>query len=135
MYLTVKTKKHSYILNLERRNSLLQGDSGTGKSKLVRYIDNFNKYGKGAGLVVECDKRVTVVSEAPRSKYWFDEHADELLVIDEDVRFPDRGEFFKSARSHDCWVLYVSRCYDVTAFDCAYKLVTNGNTTTNAVLR
>ena len=131
MYLTVKVKKHKYVLNLERRNSLLQGDSGTGKSKLVRYIDNFNKYGKGAGSTVECEKRVTVVSEAPRSKYWFDEHAGELLVIDEDVRFPDRDEFFKNARNYDCWVLYVSRCWNVTAFDCVYKLVTNGNTTTN----
>ena len=47
--ISVTSRKAGYHLELERKISVLKGNSGTGKSSLIRLISEYLEYGKQSG--------------------------------------------------------------------------------------
>ena len=87
--ISITSRKATYHLELERKISLLKGNSGTGKSSLIRLISEYLEYGKQSGLKLSTDSNVSLTvmtNSADWSEILSSAH-DTVLFIDEDVRY------------------------------------------------
>ena len=54
--ISVKNRFISFNFTLERNVTVLTGDSGTGKTKLINMVRDFSEFGKSSGVTLKCDK-------------------------------------------------------------------------------
>lgn len=59
-----------YILNLESRVTIITGDSATGKSTLIRYIENYNKDSYNA-IKIESEKELIHLTKSRKNPLQF----------------------------------------------------------------
>lgn len=127
---SVTSRKASYRLELERKISVLKGNSGTGKSSLIRLILEHLEYGKQSGVKISVDSSVSLavltnISDWP--KILSSVH-DTVLFIDEDVRYLYGESFQRDLWEADCYAVIVSRSGMFTALPYSifgvYELVT-----------
>ena len=48
----IKNRHISFKLKLERNITILTGDSGTGKTKLINMVRNYSELGKSSGVTL-----------------------------------------------------------------------------------
>lgn len=53
----ITTKKLRYDLNLRRNITVIQGDSGTGKTTLVKIVEDYERDTSIPGIEVVCEKK------------------------------------------------------------------------------
>ena len=58
---SVKNRHISFKLNLERNITIITGDSGTGKTKLINMVRAYSEEGKSSGVTLKCDKQCLVL--------------------------------------------------------------------------
>ncbi len=51
-----------YFLTVRRNITILQGNSATGKTELIRLIGEYEQNGVSSGITVKCDVRCTVLT-------------------------------------------------------------------------
>lgn len=51
--IAVKNRNVSFNFTLERNITILTGDSGTGKTKLINMIRDYSQFGKSSGVTLE----------------------------------------------------------------------------------
>lgn len=76
-----------YILNLESRITIITGDSATGKSTLIRYIENYNKDSYNSIKIESEKKLIHLTPVMVRNKFELSEDA---------IYFMDEGDNVKS---------------------------------------
>ena len=54
--------KVSYYLEIQRKITILRGDSATGKTTLINMLLDYSRLGSGSGVTVECDVKCTTFS-------------------------------------------------------------------------
>ena len=128
--ISITSRKATYHLELERKISLLKGNSGTGKSSLIRLISEYLEYGKQSGLKLSTDSNVSLTvmtNSADWSEILSSAH-DTVLFIDEDVHYLYDESFQRELWRADCYAVIVSRSGRFTALPysifCIYGLVT-----------
>jgi len=128
--ISVTSRKSSYRLELERKISVLKGNSGTGKSSLIRLISEYLEYGKQSGVKISIDSSATLVV-LTNSSDWIQILSsihDTVLFIDEDVRYLYSEGFQRELWEADCYAVIVSRSGMFTAIPYSvfgvYELVT-----------
>ena len=137
--ISVSSRKAVYHLELERKISVIKGNSGTGKSSLIRLISEYLEYGKQSGVKISADSSVSFVVLTNTSDWpeILSSAHDTILFIDEDVRYLYSESFQKQLWKADCYAVIVSRSGLFTALPYSifgiYELVTEKkgvNTTT-----
>ena len=96
----IRSKRVSYDFTLYRNITIIQGDSATGKSTLVRLIDNYYNEGSSSGVKLECQKTCRVLG----GKDW--EHnleaiKDSIVFLDEGNKFIKSDDFAEAIKNSD----------------------------------
>ena len=60
--IAVKNRNVSFNFTLERNITILTGDSGTGKTKLINMIRDYSQFGKSSGVTLKCEKPCLVLA-------------------------------------------------------------------------
>lgn len=97
-----------YFLTVERNITLIQGDSATGKSELIRLLTLYQDNGVSSGITVICEKPCVVLGNA----YWQQIAAQtrqSIIFIDEGASFLSAKEFAQMVRGSDNYFVLVTR--------------------------
>ena len=130
--INIVSRKARYILELERKISVIKGNSGTGKTTLIRLVSEYLEYGKKSGIKLTVDSSASLgvlTNSSEREKILSSVH-DMVLFIDEDVNYLYTEAFQKELKIADCYAVIVSRSgmfaglpYSVFGI---YELITEG---------
>ncbi|MBP3608959.1 MAG: translation initiation factor 2 [Lachnospiraceae bacterium] len=104
----IRSKRVSYDFTLYRNITIIQGDSATGKSTLVRLIDNYYNEGSSSGVKLECQKTCRVLG----GKDW--EHnleaiKDSIVFLDEGNKFIKSDDFAEAIKNSDNYYVIITR--------------------------
>lgn len=106
MFCEIRTPKAVYKLDIKRNITLLQGNSGTGKTYLCKAV----RGGMPVGTNIKCDMPVYSVTPVDVSyDAWFRRYSDSILFIDESELEEFTGSFCKKAIEHGCRLVICSR--------------------------
>lgn len=136
--ISITSRKAVYNLELERKISILKGNSGTGKSSMIRLITEYLEYGKQSGVKLSNDSNVSLsvlTNTSDWSEILLSVH-NTILFIDEDVRYLYDENFQRELWNADCYAVIVSRSGRFTALPYSifgiYELVTEKKETNTA---
>ena len=107
----VTSRKATYRLELERKVSVIKGNSGTGKSSLIRLISEYLEFGKKSGIKISVDSSASlgVLTNSSEWEKVLDSVHNTILFIDEDVDYLYSEGFQKELWKADCYMVIVSR--------------------------
>lgn len=104
----IGNKRVRYELTVNRNITLIQGDSATGKSTLVKLIDTYYNEGKSSGIKMECNKNCVVL----HGKDWQDSLErikDSIVFIDEGSKFIASNDFAIAIKNSDNYYVIITR--------------------------
>lgn len=107
----VVSRKTVYRLELERKVSVIKGNSGTGKSSLIRLISEYLEFGKKSGIKINVDSSASlgVLTNSSEWEKILSSVHDTVLFVDEDVDYIYSDSFQKELWKADCYAVIVSR--------------------------
>ena len=104
----IESKRIRYEFKLNRNITIIQGDSATGKTTLVKYVDDYYNNGKDSGIKIICDKTCIAL----RGKNWqrdLETIKDCIVFIDEGSDFVNSNDFAKAIKHTDNYYVIVTR--------------------------
>ena len=141
--INITSRKAGYTLELERKISVIKGNSGTGKSSMIRLISQYLEYGRQSGIKLSTDPYVSmeVLTNASDWEKILSSAHSTILFIDEDVKYLYSESFQRELWTADCYAVIVSRSGSFTALPYSvfgiYELITEkkGQSTSTAMYR
>ena len=97
-----------YFLTVKRNITILQGDSATGKTELIRLIQEVETNGASSGITLICDAQCTVLT-AVDWKLRLSFMSRRIVFIDETAGFLRSKEFAELVRGSDNVFVIASR--------------------------
>ncbi len=97
-----------YFLTIQRNITILQGDSATGKSELIRLISDYNVNGISSGITVKCDVKCSVLN----TEDWdirLTAMRGNIVFIDETASFLKTTKFAEKVKGSDNYFVIVTR--------------------------
>ena len=104
----VSNKKVTYRLEIKRNITIIQGDSGTGKTTLFRMINEYNRYGNSSGISLVCDKECIALTELNWQNY-LSNAEEKIIFIDEDSKYIHTRDFSKLVNYSDNYFVLITR--------------------------
>ena len=107
-HIKIETKKVKYEFKINRNITIIQGDSATGKTTLIKCVDDFYNEGKSSGVKIECKKTCVVL----RGKNWLNDlnvMKDSIVFIDEGNKFIKSRDFAEAIKHTDNYYVLVTR--------------------------
>ena len=104
----IYNKRVHYHLTVKRNITVIQGDSATGKTELLRMISDYENNGISSGITEICEKRCVVIENAS----WKERLATLqqcIIFIDEGALFLRSKEFTKMVKGSDNYFVLVTR--------------------------
>jgi hypothetical protein len=104
----VYNNKAHYFLTVKRNITILQGDSASGKTELIRLIGEYEANGNSSGITIKCEKKCTVLTNVD----WELRLASlnqSIVFIDETASFLKGKKFAEMVRGSDNYFVIVSR--------------------------
>ena len=104
----VYNNKIHYFLTVKRNITVIQGDSASGKTELIRLIGEYEANGISSGITVKCEKKCTVLSNID----WelrLSSLMQRIIFIDETAMFIKTKKFSEMVRGSDNYFVIVSR--------------------------
>ncbi len=106
----VETEHMKYDFTIRRNITIILGDSGTGKTTLVDYLNMYSRRGTASGVIVQSDVPCVVFSDI--SGMWKNllgqiQHS--IVFIDEGQPFIFSSEFAKLVRGSDNYYVLITR--------------------------
>ncbi len=104
----VYNNKAHYFLTVKRNITILQGDSASGKTELIRLIGEHEANGNSSGITVKCEKKCTVLTNVD----WELRLAtlkQSIIFIDETAAFLKEKKFAEMVRGSDNYFVIISR--------------------------
>ena len=105
----ISNNKVGYTLLIERNVTILTGESGIGKSSLVRLIQNYEEYGKKSGVTVKCKKPCRTITSNQDWKDRINKIHNSIIFIDEGKEFLRSQEFAKAIDGSDNYFVLITR--------------------------
>lgn len=97
-----------YFLTVKRNITILQGNSATGKTELIRLIGEYEANGISSGITVICDVKCTVLTSID----WelrLETLKNSIVFIDETAGFLKSKRFAEMVRGSDNYFVIVTR--------------------------
>lgn len=104
----VWNKKIRYALKIRRNITVITGDSGTGKTILVKMIDAYDNNGISSGVHLKCNVRCTTL----HGRNWrdtLDKISKSIVFIDEQSHFITTKEFAVAIQGTDNYYVLITR--------------------------
>lgn len=123
--ISITARKAEYVLELTRKITVIKGQSGTGKSSILRLLRDFLELGKGSGVRVSQSKdaRLVVLQNSSPWEKLLEELTGAIVFLDEDVRYLYSEAFQKALWHADVYAVIVSRSGLFTALPYAVKSI------------
>lgn len=127
--LSVKNRHITFNLELERNITILTGDSGTGKTKLVNMIRDYSELGKSSGVTLKCDKNCIVLF-GTNWEHTLSNTKESVIFVEESTPFLKSYDFAKAIQNTDNYYVFVTReplpqiAYSIAEIK---EIVKNGN--------
>ncbi len=104
----IYNNKIQYRLNIKRNITLLRGNSGTGKSELIRLIGQYNSNRVSSGITIKSEKQCNVLTEE-NWKLFIESYTERIFFIDEGNSFLRTKAFAETIKNSDNYYVIVSR--------------------------
>lgn len=104
----VKNKHITFSFTLERNVTVITGDSGTGKTKLINMVRNYSELGKSSGVTLRCDKICIVLEGRNWEQVLADTH-NSVVFVEESTRFLTSQAFAQAMKKSDNYYVLVTR--------------------------
>ena len=104
----VWNKRVRYALKIRRNITVITGDSGTGKTTLVKMIDAYDNNGVSSGVHLKCNVRCTYL----HGRNWrddLDKINNSIVFIDEQSSFIIKKEFAVAIQGTDNYYVLITR--------------------------
>ncbi len=105
---SAKNRHITFRLELERNVTVITGDSGTGKTKLINMVRAYSLEGKNSGVTIRCD-RPCVVLEGVNWLYQLENIKSSVVFIEESTKFVPTHEFAEAVRNTDNYYVLITR--------------------------
>ena len=106
----VETERMKYEFTIRRNITVILGDSGTGKTTLVEFLNMYSRRGKGSGVTVQSDVPCVVFSAV--SGLWrpiLEEISHSIIFIDEGQPFIFSTDFAEVVQHSDNYFVLITR--------------------------
>lgn len=97
-----------YFLTIKRNITILQGNSATGKTELIRLIGDYEENGISSGIAIKCDLPCTVLTSVDWNLR-LGRLAKHIIFIDETAAFLKTQQFAEQVRGSDNYFVIVTR--------------------------
>lgn len=104
----IKNRHITFNFTLERNVTILTGDSGTGKTKLINMVRNYSELGEQSGVTLKCSKPCLVLSNASWETILENTH-ESIVFVEESTPFLSSYEFAKAIQGSDNYYVLVTR--------------------------
>lgn len=109
--LEIESRKVIYQLDIERKVTVIKGNSGTGKSSMIRILSDYVELGKDSGVRIRksSDYEIKILenrSDWPRD---LEQAHNTVIFVDEDVRYLYEKHFQTMFQTADCYIVIISR--------------------------
>lgn len=104
----VMTTKIKYKLEIKRNITIIRGNSGTGKTKLISMIRDYNADKASSGVTINCDRECIVV-DGYNWENRIQEKKDSIIFIDEGNSFIKSGEFANTVKESSNYFVIITR--------------------------
>ena len=109
--ISIENRKVKYELSIERSVTVIKGNSGTGKTTLVRMVQGYEAQGNKSGIKCRCIPEVELHVLLPGMNWEreLEEHRGHILFIDESVDYLYSEAFQVAFASSDAYLVVISR--------------------------
>ena len=97
-----------YFLTIKRNITILQGNSATGKTELIRLISDYEINGVSSGITIQCDVPCTALN-AIDWELRLSSISKHIIFIDETASFLKTQRFAELVRGSDNYFVIVTR--------------------------
>ncbi|MCF0230628.1 MAG: hypothetical protein HUJ76_13165, partial [Parasporobacterium sp.] len=104
----VKNRHISFSLKLGRNVTVITGDSGTGKTKLINMIRDYSELGKSSGVSLVCDRKC-IVLEGNNWEKVLDSTSGSVVFVEESTKFINSYDFADAIQKTDNYYVLVTR--------------------------
>ena len=104
----IKNRHITFNFTLERNVTILTGDSGTGKTKLINMVRNYSELDEQSGVILKCSKPCLVLSNANWETILENTH-ESIVFVEESTPFLSSYEFAKAIQGSDNYYVLVTR--------------------------
>ncbi len=104
----IYNNKVHYFLTVKRNITILQGNSATGKTELIRLIGEHEANGASSGITLKCDTKCTVLTAVDWELRLSAMHK-YIVFIDETAAFVKSKRFAEMVRGSDNYFVIVTR--------------------------
>lgn len=99
--------KYKYDFDIERKVTIIRGESGTGKTTFIRLLTDYDNYGEDSGVELKCK-----VPCIPMMKDWVGcmrANENSIIFIDENHKFIYTEDFARELKKSNNYFVLISR--------------------------
>ena len=112
-YFRLQHKKKLYELEIKRNITVIQGDSGTGKTHLISLLSSYLDYklsgvGPGKNIIVNTNADIDILTNRDWSRGNV-KYDNQVLFCDEGFAFLEDADFINFVKSSNCYFVFITR--------------------------
>ncbi len=97
-----------FSFEVRRNITIVQGNSGTGKTTLINLVAEYERLGKNSGITLNCEKKC-VVLQVGRWQEFIRETKDSIIFVEENMPFIRTTEFAECVNYSDNYFVIIYR--------------------------
>lgn len=105
---SIQNRHITFKFELERNITVITGDSGTGKTKLINMVRMYSELGKTSGITLRCSKPCIVLSGINWETVLENTH-ESIVFVEESTSFLSSKAFASAIQSTDNYYVLVTR--------------------------
>lgn len=108
-YLSVSDTKIKYDISLDRKVTILKGKSGTGKSSLIRMLEEHQEFKRSSGIHLVSNLKIKLLKSSTDWAKELSECSNCLFVGDEYLQYLTYQDFGEAVNNSDNYFLFITR--------------------------
>ncbi len=105
---SIQNRHITFKFDLERNITIITGDSGTGKTKLINMVRMYSEQGKSSGITLKCEKPCMVLSVSSWETILHNTHGS-IVFMEESTSFLSSHAFADAIQRTDNYYVFVTR--------------------------
>ena len=106
--ISIQNRHIAFKFELERNVTVLTGDSGTGKTKLINMVRMYSTEGKASGITLKCDYQC-IVLEGRNWEKILQNTEKSIVFVEESTHFLKDKSFAREIKNTDNYYVLVTR--------------------------